>query len=335
MNNYNLQFETLCKSLELGSILEEPKQIAGGFLHKMYQLHTSSGKYAIKALNPEIMKRLGAKENFVNAERIATIARHRQIPALTASIFNGQALQCIEGQYYLVFRWVEGEALPQADITEKHCTIMGSLLANIHSTDFSSLELEREENTEDLYIEWKEYLEKGRVQNASWVELLERDLDDFYAWTKKANEAHQILRRNMVIGHRDMDGKNVLWKNEIPTIIDWESAGYINPVEEALEDALYWSGFDEGNIHKDLFMAFLKSYSYKKSFQNINWDLVLDSMYAGKLSWLAYNLKRSLWIECTDEEEQLLGTSEVFKTIEKIIRYAEIMPILTKWVHDL
>lgn len=31
-----------------------------------------------------------------------------------------------------------------------------------------------------------------------------------------------------------------MWKNDVPYIIDWEAAGYINPYEELIQILNYW-----------------------------------------------------------------------------------------------
>ena len=77
---YNLQFEKLCNILKLGEIVSSPKSISGGLLHRMYAMETTQGKYAIKALNPQIMIRSTAMQNYVNSERVANIALNT-IPA--------------------------------------------------------------------------------------------------------------------------------------------------------------------------------------------------------------------------------------------------------------
>ncbi|MNI99931.1 hypothetical protein D3C73_1591450 [compost metagenome] len=63
--------------------------------------------------------------------------------------------------------------------------------------------------------------------------------------------------------------------------------------------------------------------------------MVLVNGFLGKLDWLEYSLKRSLWIECTDEEEQQMGTSQVTGTINSIIRYADMISELEKWLGTL
>lgn len=133
---YNLQFEKLCDKLNLGKLTSEPEQIFGGHLNRVYALTTTTGKYAVKALNPHVMLRPEAKQNHINAEHIAQIAA-KVIPAAPAKIFVGDFLIEIDAQYYLVFDWLFGESLFHDEITMDHCRKMGSILAKLHSIDFS------------------------------------------------------------------------------------------------------------------------------------------------------------------------------------------------------
>ena len=135
---YNLQFEKLCSVLQLGEIVGEPEAITGGFLHRMYAIETTQGKYAIKALNPKIMLRPVAMQHFMDSERIVNIAS-KNIPALPAKKFNGTFMQEIDNQFYLVFDWVDGKSLKPNEINIVHCEKIGTILADIHMTDFSEL----------------------------------------------------------------------------------------------------------------------------------------------------------------------------------------------------
>lgn len=51
-----ITMEKLMSGLGLGNIIKEPVCVNGGLLHKMYHVTTTDGEYAIKVLNPEIMK---------------------------------------------------------------------------------------------------------------------------------------------------------------------------------------------------------------------------------------------------------------------------------------
>jgi len=138
----------------------------------------------------------------------------------------------------------------------------------------------------------------------------------------------------MVISHRDLDPKNVMWDQDNPIIIDWEAAGYINPMQELIETAIYWSESEMENIDKERFLAVIGSYRKRYGTLHANWRMVLVSGFLGKLGWLEYSLKRSLWIECTDEEEQKMGTTQVTGTINSIIRYADMICELEKWLNN-
>lgn len=61
----------------------------------------------------------------------------------------------------------------------------------------------------------------------------------------------------MVISHRDLDSKNVMWNQYNPVLIDWESAGYINPMQDLIETAIYWSKNEKGVIDKQRFLSLL------------------------------------------------------------------------------
>ena len=330
---YNLQFEKLCDVLQLGKIVNEPKAIDGGFLHRMYAVETTKGKYAVKALNPRIMVRPVAMQHFIHSEAIVSAAVNR-IPALPAKRFKDTFLQEVDKQFYLVFDWVDGRSLKANEINTVHCEKIGTILADMHMTDFSHLNILNNWSDNDQPIDWKYYLEKGQENNSEWVNLLKENLDNIYNWNSEANKAASELSSEMVISHRDLDPKNVMWLKDNPIIIDWESAGYINPNQDLTETAIYWAEDGTENIDKERFLAFLAGYKKKKGTIQVNWKTVLLTGFSGKLGWLEYSLKRSLWIECTDAKEQGLGTDQAIETINAITRYADMISEIEKWLND-
>lgn len=50
-------------------IIGEPVCLSGGFMHKMYKINTQQGTFALKLLNPFVMQRETAMDNYVKAER--------------------------------------------------------------------------------------------------------------------------------------------------------------------------------------------------------------------------------------------------------------------------
>jgi aminoglycoside phosphotransferase (APT) family kinase protein len=163
---------------------------------------------------------------------------------------------------------------------------------------------------------------------------LTETIDQLYNWNAKANNVTKLLSSNTVISHGDLDSKNVLWNKDTPIMIDWEASGYINPMQNLTETAIYWSENAAGNIVKERFIDFIRGYKKRFGAVQANWKMVLENGYIGKLGWLEYSLKRSLWIECTDEEEQRMGTKQVIGTIKAIRRYADKIYEIEQWLND-
>ena len=105
-------------------------------------------------------------------------------------------------------------------------------------------------------------------------------------------------------------------------------------MQDLIETAIYWSENENGIIDKEKFLAFISSYKLKYGVLKANWKMVLENGFIGKFDWLEYSLKRSLWIECTDEEEQHLGTAQVTGTINAMIHYADMISELEKWLNN-
>lgn len=185
---YNLNFEKLCATLQLGELVGTPEVLTGGLLHRMYIVETTEGKYAIKALNPQVMIRPKAMQNISNSERIANVAANH-VPALPAKQF------------------------------------IGAILADIHRTDFTKLGLSKEESGDAQLIDWTYYLEQGQINHAVWAPLMRETLDRLYDWNAQANDAVKQLETNTVISHLDLDAKNVMWNKGNPILIDWEASG--------------------------------------------------------------------------------------------------------------
>ena len=316
------RIQKLCYKLELGKLCGSPEQVFGGLLHEIYKIETTKGMYAVKVLNPNIMKREMAVRNFSFSEKVARIAYHNNIPVVTA-IESENCLHYIEGDYYMVFEWVSAKSILPIEVTVYHCTEIGKILAHIHKIDFSQIS-EREINAPLLTVtSWESYC-GGDVD---WSIELSKVEPLLLMWERQANLAAPNVFSHQIISHRDMDYKNVLWdKNNFPIIIDWEAAGYINPLQELIEVAFAWSGVETEDFNSENFKAIVESYVKNGGVIVDNITAVLNVGFKGKLEWLEYNIKRSLGIESNSKAEQELGTKEVIKTINAIKNYESLIP---------
>lgn len=330
---YNLRFEPLCSALGLGELTAIPEIINGGLLHRMFSVQTGSGHYAVKALNPQIMERPTARDNYIQAEKFVHLAS-RHVPAQPAKIINGAFMQELGGQYYLIFDWIDGSSLKGADLDTAHCAKMGVILADIHNTDCTLL-MDSCATAGDLAeTDWMFYLEKGKGVYAEWLNLMEDYLERLTEWSQRAKRSFHLLSSEMVWSHRDLEPKNVMWAEGNPVVIDWESAGAINPKHDLLETAIYWSIDEDGQVNRHKFMAFIQGYLQRNGNVQADWRAVLELGYLSKLDWLEYSLKRSLWIECTDQAEQEMGTEHVTGTIQALNQYAERVAEIEGWMME-
>lgn len=323
--DYNVNFEKLFEKLGLGMPASEPHALSGGLLHKVFAVESSRGKYAVKALNPQIIIRPGAMNDYIASENISFLAS-KYISAVTAKRFNDTAVQEYDGQYYLVYPFVYGKSLNRKEIGAAHCAKMGATLALLHKIDFSPLKLVDDDSVAESPIDWESYLQSGLSTGAEWADIMKQNFKMITHWSEKGINAAQELRDNTVISHGDMESKNVLWQNGIPHIIDWESADYVNPAYDLLETAIYWSGnywYPDVNMKKENFMAFISAYLQHNNIENPNWQAAFAKCLLNKLGWLEYNLKRSLGIESIDEADRNTGTQHIFYSIEAINRQVQ------------
>ena len=59
-----MNIEKFCEVNNLGTVKTVDK-LSGGLMHKMLKVETNKGVYAVKILNPEVMSRDEAYDNFV------------------------------------------------------------------------------------------------------------------------------------------------------------------------------------------------------------------------------------------------------------------------------
>lgn len=326
MSIINSFFNLVAEDLQLGKVLENPVQVTGGFMHRMFKVVTEKGNYIIKLLNPNIMKRPTAMDNYKIADDIEKILQQNNIPAVYALEFKNRKMQELNGQYYYVFKWYDGKSLKDGEIKLVHCEKIGEVLAIIHNIDLKNEPFEQDE----MHIDWQNYIDLAKDMNSPIYDYIKHYSDLFNDSMEKGNEAIKKLPPVKAICHNDMDSKNVLWLGDEFKLIDLECLGYSNPYLELFELALCWSGYESCNIDFNLFNAFIKSYFDNTNLDtNIDWEALYYSNN-GRLGWLEYNIKRALMLECDTEEEQRLGISEVKETIEHIIYYAKVKEEILK-----
>lgn len=331
--NGRIQIEKLMKELSFGEVLEEPIAVKGGLLHKMYRVVTSDGVFAVKVLNGGIMKRPEALQNMIHSEKAAAILS-KDIPAAVALEWNGQQVHPLDGGFYMVFDWVDGASVFPGEINEKHCEAIGTILGKMHQRNIRCDGMEPEEEAIPLY-DWENLLQKAKEQKAQtnpWLSQYEAAIPDIRAWNQEAYDAQAVLAQKLVISHRDLDPKNVMWNGIEPVLIDWEAAGYVNPYQELLEVIHYWVDDGRGGLRRSLFEAIIKAYETYMDLSKAEWAAVFAGASGGMLGWLEYNLKRALGQEASEEEEVRRGEEQVKGTIRELYAYRTKTEQIRSWL---
>ncbi len=317
-------FDRICAELNLGALTSVPVRLSGGFTHRMFRLDTTTGSYAVKLLNPEIMQRPDALDNYRTAEHFEAMLEAADLPILPAKMIGGRKLQCVDGQYQYVFDYFDGRVLPSAEITTAHCAKMGEMLARIHAVD----RREAGEAAGAVSIDWAVLAENLLTSDDARDEgdLLRCAVPMLVCLTGAAEDAARRLPRTEALCHNDMDPKNVLWQGDDFRIIDLECLSYASPAQELLDLAIAWGGADEPR-----FKAFVSAYYASGGSRIADAAPVYDSR-RNYIDWLAYNAERAL---SADTEERRIAREQIRVTLEKLKADWAARGTILQWMADL
>lgn len=306
----------ICEHFGLGHLISNATSpVSGGLLHKMWQVETTKGIFAIKELDPEIMKRAGSHKRYNYSEDFATYIASNGIQASVALSANKSHIYEVNGATIMVYPWIVGHSLEFQQITTEHAYQIGLILGRIHD-----LHLHNTSKPDELYEitkftneHWESIVNDSLNQNLINSNLLSLHLPNLIQWN---NQYQPDPNSELVISHRDIDPKNVLWcDNSIPVLIDWESVGYINPTEDLITVALNWGGLDI-RFNMDNFLAVIKGYYVNGRISNIHSiDFAFNNIIGNILSWLEYNISRSVRYKDYDINIQKISVQEINKTL--------------------
>ena len=135
LNNVKDIIRKLFKQCHLADVVGNITPVSGGLMHKMFKVQTSQGTYAVKYLNPQIMKRSGVFENYARAEALEKILENNGLPIVPALTLGDKKILESDDRYFYIFKWQEG-IITNADNTSKEqCYKAGEILGQIHALE--------------------------------------------------------------------------------------------------------------------------------------------------------------------------------------------------------
>ncbi len=334
MNTF--QVARLCTLFSLGEPLQEPQAVHGGLLHRMWRLQTSRGTFAVKQLNPAIMRKPEIRGAYRLTERVAAAMVTHGVPAAAALKGEGNdgTVQEIGDDTFLVYNWVDGETLSIKAAAPESTRLIGTILARMHSLpqqQFLELApLHWESFSED---EWDMLTFQAADRDIPWAQQVRNALPLLNEWNRLYTEAIAILSQTTVVSHRDLDQKNVLWRDTAsPVVIDWEAAGLTNPTMDVVGAALAWSGQSVQPPQEDSFHALLEGYVSEGGVIHGSGIVAMYGVIGNWLGWLLFNMHRSLGESVNTEEERLLGIRETTSTLSTLRALASNAEKWARWV---
>lgn len=244
----------------LGAVMFPIEPVSGGLMHRMYCVSTDSGLYAVKHLNPEIMRREGVHDNYRRAEEIECLLEKEDIPIIPAITIHGKKMQHIEGNYFYLFHWQDGHITDWNHISNEMCHTAGNILGKMHAVKQHVFDLGNHscKKPESNNINWPEYVRKANDKKNEIAPVLNASVQLLIYAETELNRARALLPDILCISDEDMDPKNILWDQGRPWVIDLECLDYGNPVSHALQLALQWAGIATCSIDVKKMTHFLK-----------------------------------------------------------------------------
>jgi Ser/Thr protein kinase RdoA (MazF antagonist) len=249
-------------------------------------------------------------------ERIATAMVENGIPAVAAFSCQGDFLQRYEDEVFLVSQWARGEPLLVAAITPEHARQVGVILARMHLLQLPQTELPPLLWKPFSDDDWDMLTIHAADLGISWAYQVRAVLPRLIEWSRWYEEAGHVLSSTLVVSHCNLDPMNVLWQDTHTfSIVDWESAGLINPMVELTGTALRWSGLTEGKPSKERFAACMQGYVQAGGSVQGTGRTVLGGCVGIWLGWLLFNMSRSLGIAVSNDEERQVAIQQTLQTL--------------------
>lgn len=290
--------------------------LGGGRQHDVFLLSLTNKQHIVlKNLSLDCYLGHYSASHFEYTEQLASYIDSKLNCAVAALNIKGTKHYTISdnGAFFLIFPFCEGTI--EHHLSGEQCYIMGRLLANIHNLKPIELPLTPMSFSPFKIEQWSELL-NGYIE-PSTLELFIQLADRCY----QTRNAYKGLR---VLSHRDINLENILWlRPDKPMLIDWESAGLIQPGVELIGLAFNMAGISNSKLDLEKLRLTVKGYC-SASDTNINQLLTEDLYYQAYATWFK-------WLDYCLNFKMLKNRSEELRlTVSAILRMYQYKNYLLK-----
>ena len=298
---------------------KEYEILNGGLTNKVYRVRVNSKYYIIKELNDSKVL-----SDIELSEKIANVVFNNGINAVCAIKFNNNYIQSVNGKNILIYKYCDGKILLTKELTLDHVKKTANMLGKLHSIKVGDT------IDEKVYskIDYLKYYNMLKYNNEKWCKYFKDNIDKLIDLYDNVYSNYLKLSNQKSYVHKDYNRKNILWKEDIPYIIDWETATIGNPSIDFFNSA--W--FLTADVDYDKYYAFAKEYF---SIFKLDDDIKV-SAYAAiieECNWLEFSLKRVL--ESNDEYEIKMGKESIESSLTEIINYYDKIPLMIEIINKI
>ena len=340
---YNILIEEFCEAHQLGEA-KEVRQFPTGLANQSYYVETKTGKYVLKALNPSKYISEEMIEKILITEYIAEIANQSGVTSISAKRINGMLINSFHKQHYIVYDYCDGKIIPMNSLTIKNCYEVGRMLADLHNLNIKFKKFENSKNIQNhnyggfkqlnAKVDWDSYLKKSSKHSPKWLSLLNNEITNLYEVFDISFSAYlSFIPQDVVIAHGDVYNHNVLWKDNVPFIIDWETTGFVDSTYDCIYSAMRWATKNhtkhgEDSLDRDRLYSFLTGYAEKRNINIDNIEISLCMVLYKKLNLLRNAFVR--YLNPKDESSKKRAESRIVFTLSTLGDFKNLLNELDK-----
>ena len=309
--------ENICYKLNLGKVINYDI-VTGGITNKMYKVITDEGIYAIKIINKERLNDINILlDEIEKSEEIANIAYQNSVNAVCSIKINNKHIQKIENEYVLVYNWIEGNIKFTKEINLDNVRQISHQQALLHQININDYYLNYKIEKYE-FNDYQKYYDLLKDKNEDYLNYFKENYSIFIDMYQNIYNNYLKLNEKPVFTHRDLNRKNIIWNNEKPYIIDWETAKISSPSIDFFNSAWFLSN----DVEKEKYSEYIKEYL---SIMNINVDNGVSAGIIEECNWLYFSLSR---LFSNNENEVQLGIDSIESSLKEIINYYNKIPLM-------
>ena len=327
----------VCDAFDLGTPIGTMSVVPGGLSHRMWRLATARGHFAVKELNrnfddPGYMPWFERAFAVELAALRAGLPLPRPVPVVT----TGACLAELPSPgtrptTVRVHEWLDGVTVPMDARDPAVAAQVGTILARLHAlrlpTPVTIGEMLRAYGGEH----WHGLVERLEAANVSWAPHLSAALaviDELEGFVADARTDPAPL----IMSHRDAYQNNVIIPEDgRAKLVDWDGAGPVNPRHEVATAALNWAGVHLGEPDPGVARAMTAAYRAGGGEFDAPRKADFVEFIGDVLSWLEYNIRRTLGERLHDESDRALGDRQARQMLENLPRFERS---LDSWARD-